>query len=192
VKRGKRKKGNRKSRDAFILLLLPSSPPQISVSHETHRGRPLSNPFLTLRLLHALPSLRLTADISHWMVVCERLLGGREGGREGRGVEEELLRTVARRTDHVHARVGNGQSAQVVMRGGGGGKEEDENEEGGEEEEVFERFWGWVQEAAKEGGREGWTVTPEYGPGYGAGGEVDVDKVNEEMARWFRTRFGTT
>ena len=52
--------------------------------------------------------------------------------------------------------------------------------------------WGRGKQGGKELGREGWTVTPEYGPGYGGGGEMDVDKVNEEMARWFRTRFGTT
>ena len=107
-------------------------------------------------------------------------------------MEEELLRTVARRTDHVHARVGSAQSAQILMRREGEGKEEEKGEEGMEEAEVFERFWEWVQEARREEGRERWTVTPEYGPGYGGGGEMDVDKVNEEMARWFRTRFGTT
>jgi len=126
------------------------------------------------------------------MVVCERLLGGREGGREGGGVEEELLRTVAQRTDHVHARVGNAHSAQILMRREGGGEEEEKGEEGREEAELFERFWGWVQEAGREGGREGWTVTPEYGPGYGGGGDMDIDTVNEEMARWFRTRYGAT
>lgn len=181
--------------DALILATAPFilTTIQISISHETHRGRPLGNPFLTLRLLHALPSLRLTADISHWMVVCERLLGGREGGREGEGLEEELLRTVAGRTDHVHARRGNAQSAQVVMRGRGGRKEDgkDKRKEGRGEREVFERFWRWVQEAKREGGRGVWTVTPEYGPGYGGGGEMDVDKVNEDMARWLRTKFGS-
>ena len=132
------------------------------------------------------------------MVVCERLLGGREGGREGGGLEEELLRTVAGRSDHVHARIGNAQSAQVVVGRRGGGKEEgEENDiEGREEGEVFKRFWGWVQEARREGGRGGWTVTPEYGPGYGGGGggggeDIDVDKVNEDMARWFRMRFSS-
>ena len=38
-----------------------------SLSHETHRGRFLCCPFATARLLRVVPSLRLTADLSHWV-----------------------------------------------------------------------------------------------------------------------------
>lgn len=46
----------------------------VSVSHETHRGRALFNPFITAHLLNKFPTLYITADWSHWTVVCERLL----------------------------------------------------------------------------------------------------------------------
>jgi hypothetical protein len=46
----------------------------VSVSHETHRGRALFNPFITGHLLNKFPTLYITADLSHWLVVCERLL----------------------------------------------------------------------------------------------------------------------
>jgi limonene-1,2-epoxide hydrolase len=46
----------------------------ISVSHETHRGRALFNPFITAHLLNRFSALHITADWSHWVVVCERLL----------------------------------------------------------------------------------------------------------------------
>ena len=63
------------------------------VSHETHRGRPLANPFLCYRLCRSLEDLRLTLDASHWFVVCERLLGGSLGGsfdwEEGGGRDQD-------------------------------------------------------------------------------------------------------
>lgn len=45
----------------------------VPVSHETHRGRALFNPFITAHLLNRFPDLYITADWSHWTVVCERL-----------------------------------------------------------------------------------------------------------------------
>ena len=50
-------------------------PHGVTVSHESHRGRALANPFVAHRLCKQLPQLQLTLDASHWMVVCERLLG---------------------------------------------------------------------------------------------------------------------
>ena len=50
-------------------------------SHETHRGRILHHPYATLRLLETFPPLRLTADLSHWHVVCERLIGAPRASR---------------------------------------------------------------------------------------------------------------
>ena len=76
------------------------------LSHETHRGRYLCCPFATARMLHKVPSLRLTSDFSHWVVKCERLLDSPE--------EAELLcREIAPAVDHIHARIGSPQCAQV-------------------------------------------------------------------------------
>ncbi|HEX5658583.1 MAG TPA: hypothetical protein VFX59_15375, partial [Polyangiales bacterium] len=46
----------------------------IELSFETHRGRPLFHPANTFAIASALPSLQLTCDLSHWCVVCERLV----------------------------------------------------------------------------------------------------------------------
>lgn len=43
-------------------------------SCEKHRGRPTFNPWQTRDLVASVPDLRLTADLSHWVCVCERLL----------------------------------------------------------------------------------------------------------------------
>jgi len=43
-------------------------------SFETHRARSLYSPWVTLDLIRQVPGLRFTSDISHWVVVCERLL----------------------------------------------------------------------------------------------------------------------
>ena len=89
-----------------------------------------------------------------------------------------LLRAVAGRTEHVHARVGGAQCPQLGLG------------EGGEEGKVHGLFWTWVREAQARQGRTEWTVTPEYGPGYGGeeGGCVEV--ANEAMGRWLREKFG--
>lgn len=75
------------------------------LSHETHRGRYLCCPFATARLLRRAPELRLTSDFSHWVVKCERLLETRP--------ELELLAEIAPAVDHLHARIGTAQAAQV-------------------------------------------------------------------------------
>jgi len=75
----------------------------IPVYHETHRSRFSYSLPVTLEYLEAIPELRLTADISHWMAVHESLLEGRDS----------LLATVIARTEHIHARVGHPEGPQV-------------------------------------------------------------------------------
>ena len=43
-------------------------------AHETHRGRCLFHPTVAKMLLTEHPDLKLVADLSHWVCVCERLL----------------------------------------------------------------------------------------------------------------------
>ena len=54
------------------LQLLSHTP--VPVSLETHRSRSLFNPWAIEDILKAHPSLRLTADVSHWCVLAERLM----------------------------------------------------------------------------------------------------------------------
>ena len=75
----------------------------IPVVHETHRGRFSYSLPETSKYLSQLPHLKLTLDISHWMVVHESLLEGKE----------ELLKPVISRSRHIHARIGHPQGPQV-------------------------------------------------------------------------------
>ena len=71
--------------------------------HETHRSRYFGNPWNTYRLIQRMPSLKLTADFSHWVCVAERLLAD----------AEQLFATIIPHCHHVHARVGYEEGPQV-------------------------------------------------------------------------------
>jgi sugar phosphate isomerase/epimerase len=73
------------------------------VSLETHRSRSLFNPWAIAGRLARHPRLRLTADLSHWCAVSERLITP----------ELDLIRAMADRVDHIHARVGHAQGPSV-------------------------------------------------------------------------------
>jgi len=72
-------------------------------SFETHRATSLFNPWTTLAIIEQLPDLRFTADLSHWVVVCERLLDH----------PADDLSAFVQRVHHVQARVGYDQGPQV-------------------------------------------------------------------------------
>jgi sugar phosphate isomerase/epimerase len=76
---------------------------QIPVYHETHRGRALYSAPITHTLIEQNPSLRITADLSHWCVVHESLLDD----------QPEAVRKALERTDHIHARIGHAEGPQV-------------------------------------------------------------------------------
>jgi hypothetical protein len=71
--------------------------------YETHRSRSLFNPWTTQRIVEAIPEIRLTADFSHWCVVCERLVD----------TERDVIENIAGNIHHIHARVGYDQGPQV-------------------------------------------------------------------------------
>lgn len=73
------------------------------VYHETHRGRFNYSLPVTNNYISRIPDLKLTLDISHWMVVHESLLEGKE----------ELLAPVIERSHHIHARIGHPEGPQV-------------------------------------------------------------------------------
>lgn len=75
----------------------------IPIYHETHRSRFSFNLPDTEQYLKAIPDLKLTLDISHWMVVHESLLGD----------QDKNLEIVIDRTHHIHARVGHQEGPQV-------------------------------------------------------------------------------
>jgi len=75
----------------------------LAVSFETHRSRSLANPWAMADWLAAFPGLRLTADLSHWCVVAERLMTP----------ELAPIQAMVAHVDHIHARIGHAQGPQV-------------------------------------------------------------------------------
>lgn len=83
----------------------------IPIAHETHRQRILHSPFAYRDLMSALPrDLKLTADLSHWVVGLERCMSSERDAEFWPAVLDD----VAARTSHIHARVGWAQSPQVA------------------------------------------------------------------------------
>ena len=133
------------SRRVFERALELAEEHQVHLVHETHRSRPTFCTTETLRHLEALPALRLTADISHWMCVHESDLSD----------QGEALDAVVPRVDHIHARVGYAEGPQVP------------HPLAPEYEGVLDAhmsFWQTVLDARRAEGREWFTLTPEFGP----------------------------
>ncbi|MEJ2509162.1 MAG: TIM barrel protein [Gammaproteobacteria bacterium] len=117
----------------------------LAISFETHRSRSLFNPWTTERLVAAVPGLELTADFSHWCVVCERLLD----------TELETIEAIAPRVRHIHARVGYDQGPQVPHPAA---------PEYASALAAHQGWWETVWRAQTERGLEATTMTPEFGP----------------------------
>jgi len=117
----------------------------MSISFETHRGRSFFNPWVTLRICEQLAGLQLTADFSHWCVVCERLLD----------VEQDVLDRLFGRVRHIHARVGYEQGPQVV---------DPRLARYQRALESHQRWWQQIWDCQRQQGYTRSTLTPEFGP----------------------------
>lgn len=146
----------------------------VPVSFETHRSRSLFNPWMMEELLLAHPALRLTADLSHWCCVSERLM------------EPELppIQAMADHVDHIHARVGHAQGPSVSHPMA---------PEAAVALEAHRSCWQLFITRQRQRGHNPITITPEFGPdGYlpqlpFTGLPVaDLDEINTAMARWLR------
>lgn len=118
---------------------------QIPIYHETHRGRFSYTLPDTKKYLASIPDLRLCLDISHWMVVHESLLEGKE----------QQLADVIKRTDHIHARVGYAEGPQV------------NDPEAPEWKKALDRHLDIWEEIIRKGWKEKkgvFTITSEFGP----------------------------
>lgn len=76
----------------------------VTIIHETHRGKFSYAAHITRKYLEAIPSLRLNLDISHWYTVAESYLGD----------QAAAVDLAISRTEHVHARIGHTQGPQVA------------------------------------------------------------------------------
>jgi sugar phosphate isomerase/epimerase len=80
---------------------------------ETHRNNFTENLPQTCRLIEAVPEIRITADLSHFVVVGE-FYGWEEEGAAAR------MAPVLERVSHAHGRISNGEAVQVDVGDGGG------------------------------------------------------------------------
>lgn len=115
------------------------------IVHETHRGRFNFSTYTTKLYFDRYPDLKIAADFSHWCCVSESLLED----------QEVFLKEAFQRTEHIHARVGNPQSAQVS------------HPKAPENKYALERHLSWWKEIIlmKEfEGRDYFPVTTEFGP----------------------------
>ena len=117
----------------------------IPVAHETHRSRILFTPWTTSRLLAQFSTLKLCADFSHWVCVCERLLDD----------QQEVLEQCAPRCIHIHARVGYEEGPQVP---------DPRAPEYERHVAAHEGWWQRIWEAQAAAGATVTTLTPEFGP----------------------------
>nr|WP_286192824.1 MULTISPECIES: sugar phosphate isomerase/epimerase [unclassified Synechococcus] len=148
----------------------------LPVSFETHRSRCLGMPWTIAPLLEAVPGLRLTADLSHWCVVAERLMTP----------DLEPVRLMAERVDHIHARVGHAQGPQVSHPFA---------PEHAEALAAHRACWRLFTERALQRGAPPPSFTPEFGPdGYMPTlpftdrPVADLLTINTAMAQWLRSQ----
>lgn len=117
----------------------------VAVNHETHRGKILFTPWTTLAYLRQFPALKVTADYSHWVTVCERLPDD----------QAEVLALANQRAGHIHGRVGYAEGPQVP---------DPSAPEYADELAWHERQWEQIRRQHEAIGAAFLTFTPEYGP----------------------------
>jgi len=117
----------------------------IPVAHETHRHRLFYAPWTTVRYLERFPDLKITADYSHWCVVCESLLVDLG----------DLLAATYPRAIHIHGRIGHEEGPQVP---------DPRAPEYARCVEAHERWWDAIRDAQQHAGADMLTFDPEFGP----------------------------
>lgn len=86
----------------------------ISLTHETHRQRVFNSPYTFHSIIKQpqLANLKINADLSHWVCLCEHVFDSKKFPE--RDVWwPEVLRLVAKHAAFIHARVGHQQGPQV-------------------------------------------------------------------------------
>ncbi|MHA6482445.1 sugar phosphate isomerase/epimerase family protein [Paenibacillus sp. strain BS8-2] len=157
--------------------LLVEQKSNIPIGHETHRGRAMFTPWTTYRLLRKFPELRITADFSHWVNVCESHLED----------QEEAIALAIDRTIHIHGRVGYPEGPQIPHPASPYYQAE---------LRLFLNWWQNIFRKQKESGRVNASFTAEFGPpGYMHTDPftnnpiADLWEVNEWLTDWMKQKF---
>ncbi|MEO1034921.1 MAG: TIM barrel protein [Pseudomonadota bacterium] len=116
----------------------------VSPCFETHRARILYNPFTCATLLERMPELALTSDLSHWLLVVDRMPHD----------IMDLFDLASARTQHLHARVGHEKSPQVT---------EPADPAWTEHVALYRRWW-QISVDARAAAGDVLSVSPEFGP----------------------------
>ena len=138
---------------------------------ETHRARILYNPFTCATLLDQLPALELTSDLSHWLLVVDRVPND----------IMDLFDLASARTGHLHARIGHEKSPQVT---------EPSDPAWEAHLELYRRWWQISIDAQAAKGRR-LTVSPEFGPPPYMHAEPFTGKPSADIVavnRWMREK----
>jgi sugar phosphate isomerase/epimerase len=117
----------------------------ITVAHETHRGRIGFSPYNSAQLFALRQEMCITADFSHWVCVTESFLENCS----------TILSEAMARTGHVHARVGFPQGPQVA---------DPRVEEWKFANDLFMEWWLKIIRLKRNQGASRLTITPEFGP----------------------------
>lgn len=117
----------------------------LPVAHETHRGRLFFTPWDTAFYLRQFDRLKLVADYSHWVNVCERLPDD----------QAEALTLANQRVIYIHGRVGYEQGPQVP---------DPAAPEYTRQRDWHEAHWRTILQNRRQAGDSVMTFTPEYGP----------------------------
>lgn len=129
-----------------------SLPNRTPIAHETHRQRILYNPFVYRSLMAQLPSsIKVTADLSHFCVGCERVFDDDLDA----DFWPQVLADIAKRVVLIHARVGWAQGPQVC---------DPDAPEYADAVAAHFRWWGTLASGMKSRGVE-LIAEPEHGPG---------------------------
>ncbi len=150
----------------------------VQVVHEIHRSRFTGHPMLLMPYLRELPTLALTADLSHWCCACESLLED----------QQHTLAATLPRVRHIHARVGHAQGPQVS---------DFRAPEWATELARHLEWWDHIVALRRADGAASMTITPEFGPApytqslpYGGAQMSDPWELNVAMLRLLRERYG--
>jgi sugar phosphate isomerase/epimerase len=117
----------------------------VPVLHETHRGRLFYTPWDTAFYLRQFEHLKITADYSHWVNVCERLPDD----------QTEAVELANQRTLHIHGRVGYEEGPQVPHPAA---------PEYANHLAWHEKQWQRIRQYRQQDADTMLTFTPEYGP----------------------------